>query len=153
MPRQRQSYAWALLANELDGSIRQLSDDAWEGLDYAQALAQDARNRAEAALRREPWPAPLTARELGEMRRVSESTVRARIRLARREFFGELSDSGIYYRLRRQRELKTRPQRRCIADGCEVPLPSGATVRRRYCHEHADSAARVRRHRAARHHR
>ena len=63
---------------------------------------------------------------------------------ARREAWGDLSDSGIYRRVRREREKRERPRRTCEA--CDAPLPEDATGRRRFC----DTACRVRHHRRSR---
>jgi hypothetical protein len=142
-PRKRlPSYAWALHA-ELSPHSGELSDAADEGLDYARQLADDAVYRRERALLGQVLT-PLSLAELGERQRLSAQAVAARISQARRQLFGSLSDSGIYYRLARQSELGARPWRRCEAPGCERLLPRAASRARRYC----DGTCRVRAHRA-----
>jgi hypothetical protein len=77
---------------------------------------------------------------------VSPVLVYTRMKQARVELFGrDLSDSAIYYRLRRRKTLAR--MRHCAEPTCERELPPQATARRRYCDEHVKPAARVRRHR------
>jgi hypothetical protein len=104
-----------------------LSGEASElGLEYARELAEEAlRRRADALF--EPLPPPLTVREIAERDGIPVSTVRGRIRQARRELWGDLSDSGIYYRMRR---TVSTPR---VCDWCGKRLPLAATARKRYC--------------------
>jgi hypothetical protein len=138
------SYAWARHASA-SPHYRQLSDRAEEGLGYAIDLTEDAAFRAERALRGELLP-PLSLRGLAKRERISVQAVSACISQARRQLFGGLSDSGIYYRAARQSELSSRPARKCAAPGCERLLPRAASSARSYC----DGACRVRAHRARR---
>jgi predicted DNA-binding protein YlxM (UPF0122 family) len=132
------SYAWARHA-EVSPYYRQLSDAAEEGLAYATRLTEDAAFRAERALRGELL-SPLSLNELAEQEGISVQAVSACIRQARRQLFGGLSDSGIYYRAARQSELSSRPARQCAAPHCERLLPRLASRARTYC----DGACRVR---------
>jgi hypothetical protein len=142
-PRKRPpSYAWVLHA-EMSPHYFELSEAADEGLDYARKLADDADYRRERALRGEVL-APLSPAELGERDGLSAQAVAARISQARRQLFGGLSDSGIYYRLARRSELAGRPPKRCEGPGCERLLPRAASRARRYC----DGTCRVRAYRA-----
>jgi hypothetical protein len=138
------SYAWARHA-AVSPHCRQLSDAAEEGLGYATELTQDAAFRAERALRGELL-APLSLSELAKREQISVQAVSACISQARRQLFGGLSDSGIYYRAARQSELSSRHRRKCAAPGCERLLPRAASGARSYC----DGACRVRAHRARR---
>jgi len=101
------SYAWARHA-EASPHYGQLSDAAEEGLAYATDLTEDAAFRAERALRGELL-SPLSLNDLAERNRISVQAVSACIRQARRQLFGGLSDSGIYYRAARHSELSSRP--------------------------------------------
>lgn len=130
--RWRTSYAWALHAH-VSPNLRHLSERARSGLELAEKLAEDALLRAERALRREPYPPPLTLEELAELEQISVTAVEARIRHARRELFGTLSDSTIYYRLKRKRKLNQKARLACAAHDCGRPLPVDATARRKYC--------------------
>lgn len=137
MPRQNISYAWA---RHVPLNDPRLSREGREGLEYAQRLAEDALERSLSALEGRPMPV-FTAEELSLSEDASPSTIRRRIGQARRELFGLLSDAGIYYRLRRARELEARSRRYCEAPGCGEQLPAGATARRRFC---AGSTCRTR---------
>jgi hypothetical protein len=123
MARRRSSYAWSLLFRD---RFQFESYAALEGFEYAQELAQDARRRRADALVK-PLPSALTVRDLAEREGIAESTVRNRIRQARLELWGTLSDSGIYYRLRRG------PLGARDCEWCGNPLPAARTTRRRYC--------------------
>ena len=143
--RHRRRYAWALQFTSTSDEVRQLSREAREGLGYAQLLAENARERSAEALRGIP-PEPLSVNALAADDYVSPVFVHTRIKQARIELFGrDLSDSAIYYRLRRSRVLP--PTRYCDEVGCARRLPPSASARRRFCDEHVDSTARVRRHR------
>lgn len=143
-PRRKRppSYAWARHA-AASPHYRQLSDAAEEGLGYATRLTEDAAFRAERALRGELL-SPLSLNGLAEQEGISVQAVSACIRQARRQLFGGLSGSGIYYRAARQSELSSRPARTCAAPGCEQLLPPLASRARTYC----DGACRVRAYRA-----
>jgi hypothetical protein len=132
MRKRSKSYAWALHAH-ISPRRGRLSDQASAGLEYAELLAEDARTRSQDALRgnyHDTMP-PLTLAELAERDGIAVATVERRIRQARHELFGTLSDSGIYYRLRRKKmEHMTRI---CEAPDCSQKLPPRSTARRRYC--------------------
>jgi hypothetical protein len=140
------SYAWARHVREL-GADRRLSSEGWEGLEYAEQLTEAAAFRAEEALRGGPLPPPMTIEELAAHHAVSPTTVRRRIKQARQEAFGDLSDAGIYYRSRARRRRAGQPVRVCHEAGCDTPLPRNAPAHRRYCDAHSGGAARTRRHR------
>ena len=140
------SYAWAL---NTDGPF-DLSEDAQAGLEYARKLAEDARTRKDQLLHREERLRPLTIEDIADGFAVPGSTVRRRIKAARRALYGQLTDSGIYYRQRRERELRARAVRLCREDNCTKPLPQNASAARQYCDQHNTAAARVRRHRQKR---
>ena len=90
-------------------------------------------------------------RELAEQEELSPIQVYELIRCARIELFGkDLSDSAIYYRLRRDREQGDPSARPCQEERCRRPLPPGATARRRYCDFHLMPHARIRRYRERR---
>lgn len=138
------SYFWALEP----GPTTHLSDDALDGLEYATQLADDARNRRHQMLRRELQLPPLTITDLAEACGRSPQTVRRCITRARTELNGKLSDAGIYYRRRREKQLLQRPQPTCVEAGCTNLLPRGASAGRQYCDRHRTPAARTRRSRA-----
>ena len=142
--RRPTSYAWALLATPWPFD---LSENEQAGLEYARELAQDARTRKDQLLHQETPLAPLTIEDIADGNAVPASTVRRRITAARKALYGELSDSGIYYRLRRERELQLRPPRPCGERKCTHELPHTASAARQYCDEHNNPAARVKRHR------
>ncbi len=145
MPRR---YAWALQFGAASAEVRRLSREAREGLAYARLFAENAQSRSAEALRGVP-PEPLNVAALAADDDVSPVHVYTRIKQARLELFGrDLSDSAIYYRLRRRRALPAR--RHCAEPTCDRELPPQATARRRYCDEHLSPAARVRRHRDGR---
>ena len=128
MARRRASYAWALKVPAADAG----SED---GLGWAQLLATNARAWREEALHGGPRPYPLTPAELATQVDVSAATIRRRIRQARSDAFGSLSDSGIYYRLARAKEEAGREAASvCKAPDCENLLPRKRTRRREYCH-------------------
>jgi hypothetical protein len=147
--KQRTSYAWALHLEVADVPSESLSAQAQEGLSYADGLAEEAQERSQFAMRGKPLRRPLID-EIVEEEYVSITTVRRRIRQARLELFGTLTDSGIYKRLQRRREREQRRQRWCEQSGCREPLPRQARPNRRYCVRHRAPAARVRRHRRRR---
>jgi hypothetical protein len=138
----KRTYSWAYGVEEW------LSSPASrDGLRYARRLAETAREHSKAALVGEPPPFPLTPADLAFEEGVSESTVRRKIALARRELYSGLSDSAIYYRKARAKELARRPVRTCQAPDCEESLPRRASARREYCHSRCR-----RRHYYQRHH-
>ena len=138
-------YAWSLKFSASSPEVRSLSRRAREGLTYARLLAENARERSRAALYGHPHE-PLTVAKIAEENELSPITVHSSIKEARVELFGrDLSDSAIYYRLRR-RELMQR-ERYCAQLLCRNQLPRHATARRRYCDVHLTPSARVRRHR------
>jgi hypothetical protein len=137
------SYAWALLLDK--NETKRLSAEALEGLDYARALAEDARERSYLALS-ETLPPRLTPVDLAVSSDVSASTIRRRIKQARHELFGSIGTSAIYARQARTRLLRERARARCSGPDCENPLPHECTERREYC----SVRCRVRAHRARR---
>lgn len=142
--RRRISYAWALYA---DPRIR-LTDTEAAGLEYAQQLADDAQRRIGQLLQhQEIWPPPLTQQDVADGAGVSIATVSRSIALARRALYGEISDSGIRHRRRRQRQRAIRPARTCANKGCTSQLPQDASGARQYCDDHRTPGARVARHR------
>jgi hypothetical protein len=107
------------------------------------SLALDARLRSDAALAGEPYEA-LTAAELGGPW-TSQIQVHMAIKQARIELFGkDLSNSAIFYRLKKRRE---RESRTCAEPGCSIPLPRLAHGSKRYCRMHGSGRARIERHR------
>jgi hypothetical protein len=150
--RRNPSYAWALHTHVSTAGPFALSEQAEEGLEYAIELARDAGQRSRQALRNQPPPElePLSIEQLAAETGLPAAVIRARVRRARRELFGQLTDSGIYKRLRRQRQLRDRRRkpRSCQQTGCASTLPVAARSNRRYCDEHASPRGRVRRHRA-----
>lgn len=143
----RSSYAWAHHAQTL-GATDALSSEGWEGLEYAEQLADAAAFRAERALAHEPLPPPRTVEDLALQYCVSASTIRRRIALAREQTFGVLSEAGIRYRVRALRRRLEREASVCNEPGCPNRIPRTAPAHRRYCDEHSVPAARTRRHRA-----
>ncbi len=139
----RQSYGWALHFQHNDRDVRALSPTARKGLEYAQALARNARERREAALFDDFLPDRLTPAELATDWD-SAISINSKIKQARTELFGrDLSRSGIYNRLKKRK----RASRSCAHPGCHHQLPPDAHGNSRYCPTHAAGAARVHRHR------
>lgn len=142
----KRSYSWAL-AFWAEEEVRALSEQAREGLEFAQSLAKHARLRSAAALAGDVTPEPLTAADLAEGW-TNPIYVHSAIKQARLELFGkQLSNSAIAYRLRRRRQ---RGPRRCAEPECASTIPRGAHGSRRYCSGHAAGRARVARHRRRR---
>lgn len=138
--RSRRRYSWSLHFPSHHPPALYLSGQAAEGLRYMHELA---------AARRGETVDKLTVRDLAAINNTSRTAVYTAIKEARYALFGDdLSDAGIYYRLRRQRQPAPPANRPCQVQGCAQPLPSNSTVRRRYCTFHAAPASRVRRHRA-----
>jgi DNA-binding transcriptional ArsR family regulator len=143
------SYAWSLRLSNSDRRYEKLTPKAHRGLEWARELARNARARMIAALEHKPMPAKLTIEDLAERDGVKPATVERAIAQARSEAFGSLSDSGIIYRLNAERRQRALRLRTCDELRCPNPLPPKATRRRKFCDEHATSAAKVARHRAA----
>lgn len=140
----RTSYAVFLRVDS--DAERRLSPAAREGLGYARRLAKRDLERSRAALFGDPLP-PATLADFALNEAESPSTIRRRIQQARKELWGDLSDAGVYYRLRQARRRQESPvvPRRCEAPGCGKDLPATATPRRRFC---PGSRCRTRAHRA-----
>jgi hypothetical protein len=118
-----------------------------EGLDYLRDLADNAGDRREGALGGTA-PERLTIAALAREHGVSPQRVRWRIRQAIVELLGTrepLSDSAIYYRLRRDRKYP--PNRPCDHGRCTRTLPDGAAAHRRYCTKHSRGNWRAARYR------
>ena len=126
---------------------RWLSPAGAEGLNLLGVLADNADERRRFALEGRA-PARLTVRDLARDEGCSESRIYRLMRQAKIELFGkDLSDSAIYYRLRRDRERSKAPKRPCEEKGCRRPLPADATRRRRFCDFHLAGHARQERYR------
>src|SRR6266576_807083 len=108
MARRPNSYAWALHTEASPIPLSQLSDEAYRGLGYAERLARDARNRSDRNLGNDTGLAPLTIAELAAEDDLTAATVRRRITAARRQLFGDLSDSGTHNRLKRRNKRRKR---------------------------------------------
>ncbi len=147
MARRPNSYAWALHTEASPIPLSQLSDEAYRGLGYAERLARDARNRSDRNLGNDTGLAPLTIAELAAEDDLTAATVRRRITAARRQLFGDLSDSAIYKRLTRQNQRRKRRRRPCDHPDCDQLLAGSVHANRRYCSKHSAPAERVRRHR------
>jgi hypothetical protein len=146
--RPTRSYAWALHFPPTDRRVLRLSRLGQDGLDYARKLARNALLRKERAISGLA-PDRLTANQIAKDEELSPPQVYTAIRQAKIELFGrDLSESAIRHRLRREKEIATRPVRTCAEEWCAQPLPRAATGRRRFCDLHVAPAARVRRHRA-----
>lgn len=140
-------YRWSFSCSDDDSRVRLFAIER-RGLAYAQQLADNAWERSRTALEGGLPPYPLTVQDLAREEGVSPVTVHTAIKYARIALFGkDLSDSAIYYRLRRERRLGSLEGRTCQEEGCDRELPEYATARRHYCAIHAAGAARVRRHR------
>jgi hypothetical protein len=140
----KKRYSWALAFNASDEEVRALSKQGRDGLEYAQALARNARERSSAALAREVLPAPLTVAELAGAW-ATPIEVNTAIKRARIELFGkDLSSSAMSYRLKQRRE---RPRRCCAEAQCTRLISPLAHGKKRYCKEHGSGRARVARHR------
>ena len=147
MARPPNSYAWALHTGASPIPLSQLSEEAYRGFEYAEQLANDARIRSEGNLRNHTGLAPLTIAELAADDGITAATARRRITAARRQLFGDLSDSAIYKRLSRERQRRTRRRRPCDHPNCDQLLAGNVHANRRYCSKHSAPAERVRRHR------
>jgi hypothetical protein len=144
----RRRYRWSHHLSPRDPRIHGLSPRARTGFDYARELADNADERSLGALRGDV-PERLTVEQIARDDRLSPDDVYDMLKQTRIELFGkDLSDSAIYYRLRRDREHGNPAARPCAEPGCLRPLPAGASRRRRYCDFHGASHARVSRYRA-----
>jgi hypothetical protein len=144
----RRRYRWALQLSERDPRVRALFPRARTGFGYACELGENAAERSSGALRKDV-PERLTVRQIAREDGLSPAALYDMLRQARIELFGkDLSDSAIYYRLRRDHEYGIPTERPCAEPGCARPLPTGASRRRRYCDFHLASHARVSRYRA-----
>lgn len=119
MPRQFAwgRYQWATKIAKSDAFG--LSWDGQEGLEMAKDLAG--------------YSEPRTLGEVADEYGYSATTVRRRIEQARLELFGPIGDRAIYYRLKRESEVRERPMRECGAPDCSNALPAGARSSRRFC--------------------
>ena len=143
-------YRWALQLSERDPRVRALSYRARIGFGYARELGEIAAERSLGAPNGD-MPERLTVEEIAREEGLSPVDVYRMLKQTRIELLGkDLSDSAIYYRLRRDREHGMPADRPCAEAGCRRPLPTGASRRRRYCDFHLASHARVRRYRARR---
>jgi hypothetical protein len=137
------SYFWAHRA--LDSPhYGQLSEHGYEGLEYAEQLADDARYRVGELLSGRRGIPPLSFAELARQHRKRPATIERRVAQARHELFGTRSDNGIRHLIKRRRELQQRRPRACAAPGCSRTLPNQATKRKKHC----SGNCRVRAHRA-----
>lgn len=132
MKRRRTSYAWARLVDSV--AVSRLSDTAYEGLRYAQTIADADLERCRTPIRLDELLPPMTLKDIADVESVSVTTVRRRIALAREELFGTLSMGAIYYRARRRRQTAALAGRVCAARDCSNRLPNAATSRRKFCH-------------------
>ena len=137
------SYNWALHPEATPVQLDDLSKAAWEGYEYAHALAEDALERSRDPRRHEQQP-PLTVEQLANEHDLQPAQLARLIALARRQLFGNLTDAAIYKRLQRQQGRKPR---RCAQAGCTTSIPVTAPANKQYCDQHATGAERVRRHR------
>lgn len=134
------SYAWALHLEATVVDLDDLGPSADQGLDYAIALAENAQERS-----RNPRLERLTLEGLGKEYGVAVATVRARIALARRKLFGNLTDAAITKRVQRQRG---RRRQECAHPDCRRLILPPEHGNRRYCPTHGAGDARAKRHRA-----
>jgi len=146
--RVQRTYGWVLRVPWRRPALGRLSERGFKGIGYMEQLARDARERRRAALETGFAPPPLTIELLADDEGYVPTTITSAIKRARIDLFGkDLSDSAIYRRLARLRELdETRP-RTCAIEECGNDLPRGARSTRRYCAIHATPVERVRRHR------
>jgi hypothetical protein len=136
------SYAWALHLEATAADTDDLGPSADDGLDYAAALARNGQERSE-----NPRVERLTLEDLAAEYGVPVATIRARITLARRKLFGNLTDAAITKRVQRQ---KGRTRKECGYPGCHRVILAPEHGNRRYCPTHGAGDARAKRHRASR---
>ena len=140
------SYAWALHVNAANIDEDELTDDAAEGLSYAEELAYNGWERAHDP-RRWARPEQITVDDLAAKYGLPASEIERLISLARRELFGSLSDHAIAKRA--QRGYNRRDV--CAQLGCRKLIPANGHGNRRYCPTHRTGKARTRRSRAKKH--
>jgi hypothetical protein len=140
------SYAWARHVAVALTDPDELSDEAYEGLEYARDLTFRAEERGRHALRHERLDPPFTINDLALQYDLPAKTISKSIALARRELFGNLSDPAIYKRVQRQDDRPT--SRVCHQLGCGKRLPDSAHANRHYCTKHRSPKERARRSRA-----
>jgi len=146
-PASGRRWGWALKLAERDPPPTRLSEPAQLGFEYVHTLAVYADERRKLAVSGRA-PKRLDVEALARDERVSATTVYRLMRAARIELFGrDLSDSAIYYRLRRERDHGDPSARPCAEAGCKRRLPDHVTLRRRYCAFHLAPHARTRRYR------
>jgi hypothetical protein len=136
------SYAWALHLEATETDIDDLSPSADQGLDYADALARNAQKRSQ-----NPRVNRLTIEDLAAEYEVPVATIRARIALARRKLFGNLTDAAITKRVQRQ---QGRQRKKCGHPDCRRFILPPEHGNRRYCPTHGAGDERAKRHRATR---
>jgi hypothetical protein len=153
MAQRRRSYAWANRTHVANIPLSELTETAYEGLEYAIKLADQARlwsNQNLLSHTPETAEAPFTLEQLAHDRGIPASTMRSRIAAARWQLFGDLSDAAISKRAHRRRKppfRPNRPTRTCKEPGCSQQLPANAHGNQHYCDQHRGAAARTRRHR------
>jgi hypothetical protein len=139
------SHFWARRFDGRSPELRDLSKEGRDGFEYARALALSALERRHAGIHGGPMPERLRASDLAERDFTSAAAVNTKIKQARIELFGrDLSESGMYHRLRRRDQLR---KRHCAEPDCDTLLDPQASASRRYCDHHRTGAARARRHR------
>jgi hypothetical protein len=143
-PSGPRSYAWALHTEASEIDEDELGEAAWEGLGYAEVLAQNRLERSQDP-RRLIRPEQLTPAHLAARYQVPVAYINKRIALARRQLFGKLSDAAIAKRAQRQ---KDRVSRACQHPRCDERILPPEHGNRRYCPAHSSGAARAQRHRA-----
>jgi len=147
-PRKRKRaplrYSWALHFDYRSPEARSLSHEGHTGLGYAQALAENHRERSTLALREHRFmPEKLTVATLAVEDQTSPIEINRLIRKARIEIFGkDLSQSAIYYRLS---QLEARRGRTCTEPDCDEPIAPQEPISRLYCHEHRAPRSRTNR--------
>jgi hypothetical protein len=147
MAKRQPSYAWARHTHASSVPLSDLSPDAFEGLRYAEALADEARWRSRHNVARDDL-APLTLEQVADHFGVTVADLRRKAQRARRELFGTIGDEAILKRAQRQRLRAQRQTRRCRQARCSALLDPRMHASRQYCDQHRTPAARVRRHRA-----
>lgn len=132
------SYRWALQLEVANVRADQLSEFEWEGLDYAEALAEDAAERSTDAVtgaRLVPSEFGLTIADVAHARAITPAYAGRAIAAARRRLFGDISDRAIRARVERTR---AKAARRCggprPCEGCGEPLPVESRPNMR-CHD------------------
>lgn len=139
------SYFWALRFEGSSPELRRLSKEGRDGFEYARSLALNAAERRHAGIHGDPMPRRLKVTELAQRDFTSAVGVNTKIKRARIELFGkDLSDSGMYHRLRCRDQLRNR---RCAEPDCDTPIDPQASAARHYCDQHQTGAARARRYR------